>query len=374
MTDRTHLSIYISDLSAGGAERMALELSRKMEKSNVTTSLVTTSFKRGTLNYRVDDGIKVINVRDFCSKNYVIFQIQRLLFLSTHLKKMKHASHVSFVTQVNLLLLISGILAGTKIIIAERNNIAFEKHSRLVSFLRKCLYRFSKCLVVQTKEIQAACQQKFPECKVQIIRNFIREFKPQNSENDLKIIKQLDGFNYIITTGRFSAEKRLDFIIKSFSLLPQEIIKRYKLVIIGHGALGDYLKDLASQLNLSTEIVFFEDITDVFSYLDQASLYVHAAKYEGFPNAVAEAVVAKLPVLMTDCRSGCVDLGEGLVDFEVMDSSTLESDFAQKMRLLLINSESFSTRRDQNLKIIRENFSDDKITSDWLRALGLRDI
>ena len=70
---------------------------------------------------------------------------------------------------------------------------------------------------------------------------------------------------------------------------------------------GDDKKDLMQQAKLrglSGRVSLPGPIQDVASKLVETDLFVHPARYEGFPNAVVEALAAGCCVLATDCPGG----------------------------------------------------------------------
>jgi GalNAc-alpha-(1->4)-GalNAc-alpha-(1->3)-diNAcBac-PP-undecaprenol alpha-1,4-N-acetyl-D-galactosaminyltransferase len=83
-------------------------------------------------------------------------------------------------------------------------------------------------------------------------------------------------------------------------------------------------------------------VSDISSVLQQADLFVFPSRYEGFPNALCEAMAMGLPVIASSC-SGSRDVVRDGVDgrlFAVGDvaeltaiASELISDFEQRQRL-----------------------------------------
>ena len=68
----------------------------------------------------------------------------------------------------------------------------------------------------------------------------------------------------------------------------------------GDGLLLNENKALAERLNVSSRVSFLGKVKDVDHYLSLASIYVLPSTLEGFPNALAEAMIAGLPVIVFD--------------------------------------------------------------------------
>lgn len=109
---------------------------------------------------------------------------------------------------------------------------------------------------------------------------YVEEVMPDLQNNKEKIV---------LNVGRFDIlAKRQDLLLKIWSKVEKSPISNYwKLVIVGYGAEGDFLKSYAKQLNLKR--VQFVGFCDPFEYYEKASIYAMTSSYEGFPMVLLEA-------------------------------------------------------------------------------------
>lgn len=77
-----------------------------------------------------------------------------------------------------------------------------------------------------------------------------------------------------------------------------------KLVFIGKGSEENNLKKIAMGAGVSDRVLFKGFLSNPHEELAKSDLYVLASFYEGFPNALVEAMICKVPVIATDCPSG----------------------------------------------------------------------
>lgn len=102
--------------------------------------------------------------------------------------------------------------------------------------------------------------------------------------------------NYLYV-GRFSEEKNLEFLIRTFDELPH-----LNLHLVGYGPLGDYLKKLAPKN------VFFlgkVDNKDLHEYYRKFDVFILPSLSETWGLVIEEALNNGMPVLVSD-RVGCV--------------------------------------------------------------------
>src|SRR5690606_32683176 len=73
---------------------------------------------------------------------------------------------------------------------------------------------------------------------------------------------------------------------------------------LGSGHLKDDLKQQARGLDIEDRVIFLGSITNVDEWLARASIFAFPSISEGFPNALAEAMAAGLPVVSFNCDAG----------------------------------------------------------------------
>lgn len=106
----------------------------------------------------------------------------------------------------------------------------------------------------------------------------------------------------LVSMGREDVVKGFWHLLKSFSLVHRQLPDT-RLMIIGKGDFTEY-KELARKLGIDDAVYFAGLKRNPYPYLKKSSLYVLTSYYEGFPNALVEAMSMGIPVIATDCMTG----------------------------------------------------------------------
>jgi glycosyltransferase involved in cell wall biosynthesis len=107
-----------------------------------------------------------------------------------------------------------------------------------------------------------------------------------------------DAAPMVLYAGRLDPEKRLSRLLEAIVIVRRELPAT--AVICGEGALGGELRLLANELGIGDFVELTGHVENPSSIMRRADLFVSLGTAEGAPNAVQEAVVAGVPVLLSD--------------------------------------------------------------------------
>jgi glycosyltransferase involved in cell wall biosynthesis len=100
----------------------------------------------------------------------------------------------------------------------------------------------------------------------------------------------------LITMSRLTDQKDLPTLLTALSL-SKKIYHDMELVVFGEGPLGDSLKKLTEELNISNSVHFLGKTPNPRGAMQFADLFILASKYEGFGLVLVEAMSARLPII-----------------------------------------------------------------------------
>lgn len=106
----------------------------------------------------------------------------------------------------------------------------------------------------------------------------------------------------IVSMGREDVVKGFWHLLKIFSEVHKKLPDT-KLMIIGKGGFEEY-RQLARDLGIDEAVYFTGLKKNPYPYLKKSSLYLLTSYYEGFPNALVEAMALGIPAVATDCMTG----------------------------------------------------------------------
>ena len=108
--------------------------------------------------------------------------------------------------------------------------------------------------------------------------------------------------DYFIALGRVSEQKNYEFLIEAFASYYKKSQSDCNLLIIGNLDDGKYVicTELCKRLNLSNRVFFLGEMANPFPYLKHSLALVSSSKYEGFPNAVIEALSLNKRVIVSN--------------------------------------------------------------------------
>ena len=106
----------------------------------------------------------------------------------------------------------------------------------------------------------------------------------------------------IIGVGRLVPQKNFSILIKAFAEVRSR--RNVRLMILGEGRLRIELEQLAEQLQVSDDVIMPGFQNNPFACISRASVFVLSSDWEGLVSVLVEALATGCPVISTDCPSG----------------------------------------------------------------------
>jgi glycosyltransferase involved in cell wall biosynthesis len=339
----------IAALQQGGAERVASTLSNQWCADGHDVHVLTFEAPASAPHYPLADGITLHQLDLFRPSRNLLHSLlknfDRVRRLAAAFRQVKPDIIVSFMTETNVLSLLASRFMKIPVVVSERTHpdrhLMYLDASVQRRFLlsRKLTYRFADAIVVQTSEI-AEWFRKDLGSVPEVIPNPVdlAHFRrptgraPHLGEPRRKKMTAL---------GRLDPQKGYDLLIDAFASLADRH-PDWDLTIYGAGGNPEIFAQQAESRGLAGRVFLPGATRDVASKLQETDLFVHPTRYEGFPNAVVEALAAGCCVLATDCPGGTREiLVDG--DYGVLVPNEDSAALAEALDDLLGNSD----RRDE---------------------------
>lgn len=303
---KKNIAILIPTLANGGAERVASNLSLYLPEEYERYIIL---FDGSKIDYPYKGNI--INLNLVSAKNPVsklILLIKRIIKVR-EIKK-NHNIHftISFLESPNVINIFSRY--KDRVIVSVRSyrfKLPRGFWGKLYKSLIKVIYNRADTIIAVSKVIKANLVKNFgiKDSTVKVIYNPYDVEKIRFLMNEELEAEHKDIFknNVIVNVGRLTEAKGQWHLIRAFKLVKEEI-PDVKLVIIGDGELKEYLVNLANDLSLEKDIFFLNFQKNPFKFISKAKLFILPSLFEGFPNALVEAMACGIPIISSDCRSG----------------------------------------------------------------------
>jgi len=277
--------------------------------------------------------------------------IERVRALRQAIKELRPEVAVGFMDATNVVTILAAMGTGTPVIACERTNPTESGITPLWRLLRKLSYPLASHVVAQTEAVR-----RLLPGRSHVIPNPVLLPKPP------KTAQPGMPRPAIIGMGRLSTEKGFDVLMRAFARIAPRHPK-WTLRIVGDGPEKESLTRLIGELGLTDRIILVGSTTDPDGALREADIFALTSRYEGFPNALCEALACGVPAVAFDCPSGPAEILCNGVDGILVPAGD-EDGFAKALDRVMSDESLRRVMAEQAPHII-ERFSLGSVLDKW---------
>jgi glycosyltransferase involved in cell wall biosynthesis len=213
---------------------------------------------------------------------------------------------------VNAAALVARRLArtGTPVVISQNSQFSLETERKpLIRWAARHLYPAADAIIAVSHGVAQDLAQHVPAPASRFHSIYNPTVRPDHEKRTQTPVAHpwflLDAPPVVLGVGRLHGQKDFPTLIRAFARVRREHTAR--LVILGD-AKQDHPRQrlcaLAEEIGIADDVDLPGFAPDAVPYMARAGVFVLSSRYEGFPNALVEALASGCPAVATRCPSG----------------------------------------------------------------------
>lgn len=352
------VAFVLAGLGAGGAERVVTMLAQALDDSGSQVTVIAFDHVDDPIYNALPPGVRVIRLaaRPGERRGGVAAIASRVWRLRAALARVAPDVVISFLTKINVVTLLATIGTRLPVIACERNNPQLQPMSRVWTRLLDRLYPRAAAIVLQT-EASRACLPASVAARASVIPNPVERSVGRSAPGDPLVIAGV---------GRLDHQKGFDRLLQAASGMAR-VGAGWQLKIWGEGPLRQDLAGMANDLGIASRVEL-PGLSEPRQWMADTDIFVLSSRHEGFPNALAEAMAAGLPVVAFDCPFGPGELITHGVDGLLVPDGDI--DVLSASIRLLINDGKFRRQLGAAAQQSTERFVTSQVVTMWQQNIA----
>lgn len=298
------LAIAVPSLAAGGAERAASALAGHLARRGHRVVLITLSAARDDF-YALDplvSRVALAQLAPSANRWRALFANRaRIAALRAALRSSECEALLSFTVSMNVLASFAARPLGVPCVLSERVDLRAHPLRAPWRTLGRHAYRRAALVSANSRAVSAWLRAWVGHERVCWIPNLV-EVPATFGPPDVA----LPSGPFVLALGRLEAQKGHADLVRAFAAL--ERVPEWSLVLVGEGSLRAELERLGSALGLGARLRLPGRSRNPWALLERAELFAQPSHYEGFPNALLEAMALGKACVATDTGTGACEL------------------------------------------------------------------
>lgn len=374
------VTIVVSTLTAGGAERAAVNMANHWAARGWQPTILTTSQRGRPIAFHIDPRVKIVGIdwrrppndddldrasiqailggldMDDPASDPLIADLVILALLRRAIMMTRPDAVISMIHLMNVRMLAATVGLPFRRFVSERcdpwvNTIHHWERAR------RRLYAQADGVITQTADAARYFERFGAKCHA--IPNVV--MAPPAGEREPRPTRTL------IALARLVAFKRLNLIIRAFAHIAGEH-PDWRLDIWGEGEQRPFLESVIRQVGTNGRIRLRGHAHDIYPVLRSSDLFAMASTTEGFPNALCEAMACGVPAVVIDCGAGVREIVRNGVDGLIVHA-TGPAQYGEALSRLM-RDDAERARLAARAPEIVERFSEEKVMARWDEVLA----
>ncbi|HEY1936891.1 MAG TPA: glycosyltransferase family 4 protein [Candidatus Angelobacter sp.] len=302
------ITLVIYSLGRGGAERTLSVLAGAWSQQGRKVTVITFNDDEApAYPLHTDVALRSLRVSKDPARNifHALYRnALRIWRLRNSIRQSQPDVVISFMDFPNIITLLATQGQSTPVIITEHVHPDFYDIGWPWETLRRRIYHRANALVCVSRPVSNWFQKKI-SVKGFVVPNPVDRV-PLSLQAHESQSRSNTGY-LIVGMGRLVAQKGFDLLIEAFAHVAARH-SNWSVKIMGDGPSRNELETQVQKLNLTGRVEFTGALADPFALLRVADLFVFPSRFEGFGNALCEAMACGLPAISFDCPSGPGDI------------------------------------------------------------------
>jgi len=281
----------------GGAQVHLFDLVTEMIKKDVQCEVVVG--EKGELYDRLQEiGVKVYFLPALVHPIRPLTDLKAIFQLNRLIKRVLPDIVHLHSTKAGWIGRISSYLAKTKVIFTAHGWCFTEGVSsirkKMGIFIEKKLSNIThKIICVSDYDKQLALKYGVTiDSKIKVVYNGVSNLQQYDKLPEFSGDEALK----VIMVARFSEPKDQISLIKAIPYIDDNI----KIYFAGEGSTMSVAQDLVAEIDVTDQVIFLGQRTDVKELLSSFDVFVLSSKYEGLPISIIEAMSVRLPIIASN--------------------------------------------------------------------------
>jgi len=297
------VALVISSLALGGAEKTLCVLANGLARRGCEVHVLSFDAPEARPFFFLDPRVRLFGLDLNRPSDSALHALRanagRVAVLRRHLRQLRPGAVIGFMDCTNVLCLLACLGLGIPVLATEHTDPRRHDIGPFWNTLRRLTYPLAAAVTTQTEAVRGLLPGR---CVL-----LVNPVEPPPRQNSAPAEATFPQGKLLLALGRLAPEKGFDLLLEAFAALAGSR-PQWSLVILGEGPERQRLEAQRRALGLEGRVLLPGATAEPAAWLRRAELFALSSRFEGFSNALCEALACGVPAVAFDCPSGPAEI------------------------------------------------------------------